>query len=153
MRQTSDRVSVVTTKLQASLATAAQLESENHQLTAEIYKIIYEITDTSFVLGKKPPGPDWRSELFSDVQARILQSHCEVLWNVHLNSSHEITTDLCTKLIQQHGELWRAYKRKLRSHAVLIDDLERLVKQLKTSRSVRDSRPLVVTVGLTTNVA
>ena len=136
MNQASNRTLAATGQLQA---TAAQLQSDNQQIKAEISKIIREITSTSLMIGKQSPSPEWCETLTSEVETGILQSSYNELFDRHLKSSCEITTDTFTQMIRAHTVLWRRYKQTLRSHAVLADDLHRLTSQLMTPLGVRIS--------------
>lgn len=149
--QTSSRGSAVTAQLQTCLATVAQLESENQQIKTQISDIIHEITDTPFILDTESPNPEWCSILSFGAEARILQSSYDELRGRHSEySGREITQDLYTKMIQKHGFLWKQYKKMLRSHAVLEDDLQRLTRQLANPLDVCASKLFAVLAGLTT---
>jgi len=98
---------------------------------------MHEITNTSSILEKKSPSPEWCSVLSSGTDVRILQSFHDELWNRHSKSPCEITTDLFDKMVQRHGILWGQYKKILKSHAVLKDDLQRLSRQHTSPPGVR----------------
>ncbi|KAF9641963.1 hypothetical protein BDM02DRAFT_3133432, partial [Thelephora ganbajun] len=133
--QAPDCISVIIAQLWANLAATTELQLENQQIRTEICKIIHEIINTSSILGKKSPSSKWCLILSSGKEARILQSCHDELWNHHLKSPCEITADLYTKMVQGYGILWRRYKQILKSHAVLKDNLQHLMKQLTNTLS------------------
>jgi hypothetical protein len=99
--------------------------------------IIQQITDTTSFVGKGSPSPDWRWTLGSNVEARLLRSSYDELWDRHVKSTCEITAGISLQMFQKHVALWKRYKTMLRSHAVLADDLQRLTRQLMTPLGVR----------------
>ena len=114
-------------------------------------RVLREITDSTFIVGKGSPNPDWCRTLTSEIEAWSLRSSYDELWDRHVKSSCEITAGILSHMLQNHVNLWRHYKRMLRSHAVLEDDLQRLTRQLMTPLGVRISP--TVTPDLTTIVA
>lgn len=138
-------------QLKASQAVAAQLQLENEQTKTEIYKIVHEIMGT-FTVAKNFSSQEWCRMLSSGMEIQMLQSHYNELWNVHLNSNHEITADLYEETLRRHGSLCRLYKQSLKSYVALEDDLERLTRQLTNPLTVRAPGPLAIAEDLMTIV-
>lgn len=123
-------------RLQASQANAPQLQSENQQTKIEIHKIIREIVDSS-ALDKSPLDPEWCWILSSSAEINFLQANYDELWNKHVKSSCEITSDLYAKMVQRHDDLRRLYEWTQNSCAELQDLLHTLTRQLTDPSGVR----------------
>ena len=134
-RNTQDRVFALTVQLRTA---ATQLQSENQKMKAEMYNIINEVVDITPQFLGDTLRPEWRATMRSDIGIQQLQSDYEELYNRHMTNPHEITPDLYTKMIERYSLLRNSYVSLVRDHAVLKDDLERLIRQLEKPTDVRD---------------
>lgn len=143
------RASAIAAKLQTGQTTAAQLESENRQIQTEIYDVIHEIANI-FLADGGSPGAEWHWILSSCVEAHILQSNYDELWNRHLNCPCEITADIYAELVRKHHSLRGLYEQALKSHVALQVGLQRFARQPSDPPRVRASGYFVGIPGLRT---
>jgi hypothetical protein len=132
-RGTPHRIFAATTQLRTA---AAQLRSENQTMKEEIGRIINEVVDTP--IPGRAPLPEWCTAVRSHVDIRLLQSCYEELYNCHMGTSHEITSDVHAKMIKKYSLLHGSYTNLVKGHAALESELERITRQLKASVDVRD---------------
>lgn len=122
---------------------SAQLKLENQRIKTEIFKIVDEVVDT-FTPGEELTSQEWYWVLSSCVEAQILQSNYDDLWERHLNSSCAITADLYAEMVRKHKDLQRLYEQALKSHAVLQDGIQRFTLQLTVPPGVRTFMPIAL---------
>ena len=84
----------------------------------------------SSIRAEESPSAEWSRTLSSCVEAQILRANYDELWDRHMNSSCEITTDLYAEMARRHNDLWELYEQALKSHSMLQCGLQRFARQL-----------------------